>query len=83
MSVFRRTTNKDSQSSVGGNRADGFTRLGRFVGRVLLWGFVLLLLIRGIASYLGPASHVVTTTRDVTVTVTQPASTESSNARRR
>lgn len=83
MSIFRRTTNSDSQSSVGRNQTDGFTRLGRFVGRVLLWGCVLLLLIRGIASYLGPVSHVVTTTRGVTVTVTQPAHTEPSTARRK
>jgi hypothetical protein len=33
------------------------------VGRLPLWGCVLLLLIRGMASYLGTGSHVVTTTR--------------------
>lgn len=83
MSIFSRTTNSDSQLSAGPNRADSFTRLGRFVGRALLWGCVLLLLVRGIASYFSPASHVVTTTRGVTVTVTQPAHTETSTARRK
>jgi len=44
---------------------------------------VLLLLIRGVASYLDGNPRVLTTTRGATVTVTQPASTEPSNARRK
>jgi hypothetical protein len=47
---------------------------------VLLWGCVLLLLVRGIASYFDTTSRVPTTTRGVTVTVTQPAGTETSQA---
>lgn len=78
MSDFRRTTNSETQSSVGHSQTGGLARLGRFVGRLLLWGAVLLLLVRGIASYFGPPTHVVTTTRGVTVTVTQPAHTEPS-----
>jgi hypothetical protein len=83
MSFFSRATKSDTQASGGRSQADSFSRFGRFVGRVLLWGCVLLLLIRGIASYFGPPSHVVTTTRGVTVTVTQPARTEPSTARRK
>jgi hypothetical protein len=54
--------------------------LARLVGRLLLWGCVLLLLIRGMASYLDTGSHVVTTTRGAGVTVTQPANTVPSSA---
>ena len=54
-----------------------------FAGRVLLWGCVLLLLVRGALSLLSTGSRVVTTTRGVTVTVTQPVSAEPSNARRK
>lgn len=61
----------------------GATRLIRVVGRALLWGCVLLLLVRGIASYFGNNSRVPTTTRGVTVTVTQPVTAEQSQARRK
>lgn len=69
MTVIRRTpTESQTPQSVN--------RLARFVGRLLLWGCVLLLLVRGIASYFGGDDpRVVTTTRGVGVTVTQPAST--------
>lgn len=54
------------------------------MGRLLLWGCVLLLLIRGALSLLGtPEPRVITTTPGVTVTVTQPAHTETSQARRK
>ena len=63
--------------------AEGFTRLARVLGRLLLWGCVLLLLIRGAISMLNTGSRVVTTTRGVTVTVTQPARAETSQAGRK
>lgn len=73
MTVFRRTTN-------GSQPTENVNRLVRFAGRLLLWGCVLLLLVRGIASYFGGGdSRVMTTTRGVGVTVTQPASTVPSN----
>jgi hypothetical protein len=83
MSVFRRATSSDSQLSAAPKGGDGLAQLGRFVGRVLLWGCVVLLLVRGIASYFTPTSDVVTEPRGVTVTVTQPAHTEPSTARRK
>ncbi|HST32005.1 MAG TPA: hypothetical protein VLJ80_00655 [Solirubrobacteraceae bacterium] len=50
----------------------------------MLWGCVLLLLIRGALSILStPDTRAVTTTRGVTVTVTQPAHTETSQAQRK
>jgi hypothetical protein len=76
----RRTTHQ--QSDLGGS--DSFTRLARIVGRLLLWGCVLLLLIRGALSILStPDTRAVTTIRGVTVTVTQPAHTETSQAQRK
>jgi hypothetical protein len=68
MSIFGKSKSQQGGSVVG------VKRLTRFVGRMLLWGCVLLLLIRGVASYLSTGSHVVTTTRGAGVTVTQPAS---------
>jgi hypothetical protein len=68
MNILGKSQTRQDGSAVGVNR------LTRFVGRMMLWGCVLLLLIRGIASYLSPGSHVVTTTRGAGVTVTQPAS---------
>jgi hypothetical protein len=61
----------------------GVTRLIHVAGRALLWGCVLLLLVRGIASYFDNNSRVSTTTRGVTVTVTQPVTAEQSQARRK
>ena len=68
MSIFGKSKSQQDGSAVGASR------LTRVVGRMLLWGCVLLLLVRGMASYLSPGSHVVTTTRGAGVTVTQPAS---------
>jgi hypothetical protein len=82
MTGFRRT---QQESDIGGVRSsDGLAHCTRIVGRLLLWGCVLLLLIRGVLSLLGaPNTRTVTTTRGVTVTVTQPAHTESSQAQRK
>lgn len=66
MTVIRRTTTEET------GPAESVNQLGRLAGRVLLWGCVLLLLIRGIASYLTPTSQSPTTTHGVPVTVTQP-----------
>jgi hypothetical protein len=74
MTVIRRTT------TGGGRPWEGVDRLVRAAGRVLLWGCVLLLFVRGIASYFDTTSRVPTATRGVTVTVTQPAGTEISQA---
>lgn len=73
MTVIRRTTSESQPS-------ENVNRLARFVGRMLLWGCVLLLLVRGVASYLSTGSHVVTTSRGAGVTVTQPASAAPSSA---
>jgi hypothetical protein len=83
MTLFRRTPSQESGSSAGRSPADGFTRLTRIAGRLLLWGCVLLLLIRGAISLLSTDSRVVTTTHGVGVTVTQPAGAEPTNARRK
>ncbi len=84
MTVFRRTTSQVSEPRVSRSSADGFTRLTRLVGRVLLWGCVLLLLIRGAISMFNTGdSGGVSATRGVTVTVTQPAHTETAPAGRK
>jgi hypothetical protein len=51
----------------------GIARFVRFAGRVCLWGCVLLLLVRGIASYLGSDSHPASSRRGATMTVTRSA----------
>jgi hypothetical protein len=83
MTVFRRRTSQETQSNVGRSPADGFTRLVHIAGRLLLWGCVLLLLIRGALSLLSTDTRVVRRTSGVTVTVTQAAHTETSQARRK
>jgi hypothetical protein len=78
------------KSQTGGSQPD-FTRpqlavvdrLVRIAGRVLLWGCVLLLLVRGALSMLDTQSRLPTTTSGVTVTVTQPAGTGTPSAKRR
>ncbi len=79
----RRTT--PQKGDLGGLRnSDGFPHYARVVGRLLLWSCVLLLLIRGALSMFNtPDTRAVTTTHGVTVTVTQPAHTETSRAGRK
>lgn len=73
MTVIRRTTTSRAGAT------DGVNRFARLAGRVLLWGCVLLILVRGIASYFNTTSRVPTTIRGVTVT--QPVvGTETSRA---
>jgi len=72
MSLFSsaKTSREDEAPAVrDGNSA--VSRLVRFTARMLLWGCVLLLLIRGIASEFS-APQTVTTTRGVTGTVSAP-----------
>jgi hypothetical protein len=79
MTVFRRTS-QENQSGIGRSPADVLTRLVRIAGRVLLWGCVLLLLVRGALSLLSTDTRTVTKASGVTVTVTQPARAETSQA---
>lgn len=79
MTVFRRTS-QENQSGIGRSSTDGLTRLAHVAGRVLLWGCVLLLLVRGALSLLSTDTRVVSSTRGVTVTVTQPALAKTSQA---
>jgi len=68
MTVFHRKSEHGAPPAA----ADALARLGRLAGRLVLWGCVLLLLLRGIASVLaGPPRQPSRT--PVTVTVTQPA----------
>lgn len=83
MSDFRRTNGSNTPSRFGRSSTEGFTRLARVVGRSLLWGCVLLLLVRGGLSVLSIDSRASTRTRGVTVTVTQPAHTETTQAQRK
>jgi hypothetical protein len=76
---FTSESNLDPDA-IAASTSGAVTRLLRSAARVLLWGCVLLLLVRGIASYFDTTSRVPTTTRGVTVTVTQPADTETSQA---
>jgi hypothetical protein len=67
--VELRSKNEPGEPSSGGTEAR--ERLARLVGRLVLWGCVLLLLLRGIASVLaGPPSSAPART---VMTVTQPA----------
>jgi hypothetical protein len=76
---FTSESNLDSES-IGASTSGAFAWLLRNAARVLLWGCVLLLLVRGIASYFDSTPRVITRTRGVTVTVMQPAGTGSSQA---
>jgi len=83
MSDSGRASNGDNQRVFTRSRTEGVKRLVRIAARVLLWGCVLLLLIRGALSMLDTESRVPTTTSGVTVTATQPASTETTSAQGR
>ena len=84
MTVFRRFNLTVSEPAKEGPSQDDLSRLARRVGRLLLWSCVLLLLVRGALSMFStPNPRVVTTTRGATVTVTQPAHSETSQARRK
>jgi hypothetical protein len=73
MSVFRRANSQQSKPGVGRSVAGtGMGRPARFLGRVLLWGCVLLLLVRGVSSYLSSDPGPATGPRGGGVTVTQP-----------
>lgn len=66
---MRNSHSKSYACSTNGSSVGG--RLARAAGRPVLWGCVLLLIIRGIASEFS-APQKVTTTRGVTGTVSQP-----------
>jgi hypothetical protein len=83
MTGFRRTTSQVSESDVIRSSDDRLARVARFIGRLLLWGCVLLLLIRGALSMLSTSPGVVTSTRGATVTVAQPAHAEPAPAGRK
>lgn len=61
------------------NRVGG--RLARAAGRLMLWGCVLLLLVRGVSSVLAGSPH--TPMRVPVVTVTQPVTNAPSDTRGR
>jgi len=83
MSDFHRFTNGDGQPDIGRSSGDSFARLVRFVGRLVLWGCVLLLLVRGAISVLGSGSRVAQRARVVTVPVMQPAHSGTSQEQRK
>jgi hypothetical protein len=73
MSLFRSATiSREDEASAVRDGNSAVSRLIRFTARILLWGCVLLLIIRGIASEFS-APQTVTTTRGVTRTVSAPA----------
>lgn len=83
MTSSRRTHKGESQDRFTRPQTDGVRRLARIAARALLWGCVLLLLVRGALSMLNTESRVPTTTSGVTVTATQPATTETAKAQRK
>lgn len=78
----RTTTSQGSQANAARRSAQGITRATSLLGRVLLWGCVLLLLIRGIASVLGGVPQTAKTPGPA-VTATQPAVTTPPTAHQR
>jgi hypothetical protein len=76
MTVFRRVNLEVSEPGNERSSKDVMARLTRGVGRLLLWGCVLLLLLRGTLAILRSDPGVGGAARPVMVTVTQPADTE-------
>ena len=79
--VYLRRMSHLRNTNPQGRPATGVHRLARCAGRILLWACVLLLLVRGIASYLRPVVQAPTPSHGVTVTVTQPATAEPTRAK--
>jgi hypothetical protein len=67
-------TSRSDQTPAVRDGNSAVTRLVRFAARMLLWGCVLLLIVRGIISEFNPGPHVVTTTRGVSGAMSIPAS---------
>jgi|HubBroStandDraft_6_1064221.scaffolds.fasta_scaffold05309_9 hypothetical protein len=75
MSIFRSAiTSREGEAHAVRDGNSAVSRLIRFVARMLLWGCVLLLIIRGIFSEFSTGPQMVTKTRGVTrPTVSVPA----------
>lgn len=76
MNVFRRVNPTVSGPGNGRSSGDVLARLAHGVGRLLLWGCVLLLLVRGALAMFSTDAGAGGSARSVTVTVTRPAHTE-------
>jgi len=66
-------TSQDRQDDTVGAGGERVTGVARVVGRLVLWGCVLLLLIRGVASVLAGPPQPTRTPAGAVVTITQPA----------
>jgi hypothetical protein len=74
MSLFRSAiTSREGEAPAVRDGSSAVSRLVRFVARMLLWGCVLLLIIRGIFSEFSTGPQTVTTTRGVTGPISVPA----------
>ena len=77
MSIFGSANSQQDKSNLEDTPTTrNVRRLGRFVARTLLWACVLLLLVRGIASYLNDGPRPASGTR---ATVTRPAAPAAPN----
>jgi hypothetical protein len=65
-------TSREDEAPVVRDGNSAIARLVRFTARMLLWGCVLLLIVRGILSEFRLGPQTVTTTRGVTGTVSAP-----------
>ncbi len=69
----RTITSQNGPSLTPGGR-EGAARVVRFVARVVLWGCLLILLLRGVGAVLSTEpNHAPSRTQTVTVTVTGPS----------